>query len=217
MTRSEQTPTGERFVAFDLNDTDREQAGLHGHTIEELSDYLDRGRAPADPSIDDSPECEIALRSLERLRRVQLTLLDSDLSRESARDDSWVSSILDNISREAHRGREIPLAHSSPTARLVVTEGAVRGILRETGDRMANIIVGRCVLVGDVGEPGTPVTVQVDVTIFQGENIPMMADRLRQSMFAALQQYTELVVAAIDITVRDLYAEPDAAASPKKE
>ncbi|TFB65873.1 hypothetical protein E3N85_11150 [Cryobacterium sp. Hz9] len=190
---------------------------MHGHTIEELSDYLDRGRTPADPSIDDSPECEIALRSLERLRRVQLNLLDSDLSRESARDDSWVSSILDNISREAHRGREIPLAHPSPTARLVVTEGAVRGILRETGDRMANIIVGRCVLVGDVEVPGMPVTVQVDVTIFQGENIPMMADRLRQLMFAALQQYTELVVAAIDITVRDLYVEPDAAAAPKEE
>ena len=217
MMRSERTPAGERFFAFDLNNTDREQAELNGHTIEELSDYLDRGRAPGDPSIDDSPDCEIALRSLERLRRVQRTLLEKDVIRESARDDSWVSSILDNISREAHRGREIPLAHPSPTAHLVVTEGAVRGILRDTGDLMANIIVGRCVLVGDVGVPGTPIVVQVDVNIFHGESIPSLADQLRQSMFTALNQYTELVVEAIDITVRDLYTAPNTTAPQEEE
>lgn len=213
---TELTPTNRRFLAFDLNDTEREQAGLHGHTIEQLSDYLDRGRVPADPSIDDSPECEIALRGLERLRRAQQALLAKDLKRESLRDDSWVASILDNITLEAHAGREIPLSHPSPTARLVVTEGAVRGVLREVGDRMQNLFVGRCVLVGDVSVPGTPISIMVDVTVFPGQNIPLLAEQLRHAMYVALHKYTELVVAAIDITVSDLQALPDSSAQEKE-
>ncbi|TFD05899.1 Asp23/Gls24 family envelope stress response protein [Cryobacterium sp. TMT1-66-1] len=213
---TELTPANRRFLAFDLDDTEREQAGLNGHTIEQLSDYLDRDRTPADPSIDDSPECEIALRGLERLRRAQRLLLKLDLERESRRDDSWVSAILDNITLEAHAGRDIPLTHPVPTARLVVTEGAVRGILRESGDRMQNVFVGRCVLVGDVNVPGTPIVIEVDVTVFPGEKIPLLADQLRHAMYAALGKYTELVVAAIDITVSDLQALPDASAQEKE-
>lgn len=205
---TELTPADERFVAFDLDDTVREQAGLNGHTIEQLSDYLDRGRVPADPRIDDSPECEIALRGLERLRRARQSLLDRDLERESQRDDGWVASILNNIRLEAHAGREIPLTHPLSTARLVVTEGAVRGILRETGDSMQNMFVGRCALVGDVGVPGAPISIRVDVTVFPGENIPLLAEQLRQAMYVALSKYTELVVVAIDITVSDLHALP---------
>ena len=214
---TELTPADRRFATFDLDDTDREQAGLNGHTIEQLSDYLDRGRLPADPSIDDSPDCEIALRGLERLRRAQLSLFERDLKRESLRDDSWVASVLDNISLEAHAGREIPLAHSSPTARLMVTEGAVRGILREIGDRLENILVGRCVLVGDVSVPGEPITISVNATVFRGENIPRVAEQLRQAMYVALGKYTELVVAAIDITVSDLYTAPDTSAHEQEQ
>ena len=210
------TPASRDFLAFDLDDTEREQAGLNGHTIEELSDYLDQGRVPADPSIDDSPDCEIALRGLERLRRAQQVLLDRDLERQSQRDDGWVSSILNNITLEAHAGREIPLTHPSPTARLVVTEGAVRGILRETGDRMQNVFVGRCVLVGDVSVPGTLIAIRVDVTVFPGKNIPLLAEQLRHAMFAAVGKYTELVVSVIDITVSDLQALPDTSAQEKE-
>lgn len=210
------TPASRPFLAFDLNDTDREQAGLNGHTIEQLSDYLDSGRTPADPSIDDSPDCEIALRGLERLRRAQQVLLDRDLERASLRDDDWVASILNNITLEAHAGREIPLTHPSPTARLVVTEGAVRGILRETGDRMQNVFVGRCVLVGDITVPGASIAIRVDVTVFPGENIPRLAEQLRHAMFASLGKYTELIVSAIDITVSDLQALPDASAQEKE-
>jgi len=198
------TPPDHRFDAVDLGDTDREQASLNGHTIEQLSDYLHCGRLPVDASIDDSPECAIALRSLERLRRAQRILLDSELHRESLREDSWIASILGTITLEAHAGRDIVLPHPQPTARLVVTEGALRGILRETGDRMNNVLVGRCALIGDVEVPKTPITVEVDVTVFPGRNIPRLAEELRQALSAALAQYTELVVAAIDITVTDL-------------
>ncbi|TFC13237.1 hypothetical protein E3O19_12245 [Cryobacterium algoritolerans] len=208
------TSPDEPFVAFDLDTADRELTHLVGHTIEELSDYLDRNRTPADPTIDDSPQCQIALRSLQRLRGVQRSLLSSDVERESERSDGWVRSILQNINLEARSGRDIPIAHPSPTARLVVTEGAVRGLLRATGDGIENIIVGRCRLDGDVTAPGTPITIRVDAAVCQGENIPAKAQALRQSLYAALAQHTDLTIAAIDITVRDLYLRP---ATPPSE
>ena len=178
---------------------------LAGHTFEELSDYLDRDRTPADPSIDGSPECEIALRGMERLRRTHRALLRKDAELESEREDSWVSSILQHINLEARSGRDIPISHPSPTARLSVTEGAVRGILRAAGDSVPNIIVGRCRLDGDVTEPGAPVIVRVDATVLEGEVIPSLADQLREALYTALHQHTELAVEAVDITIRDLY------------
>jgi len=193
------------FVAFDLDTPDREVAHLAGHTIEELSDYLDRDRTPADPTIDASPECQIALRSLQRLRDVQGSLLTEDVEREADRSDSWVTSILQNINLEAHSGRDIPLSHPSPTARLVVTEGAVRGILRATGDGIDNIIVGRCRLDGDVSVPGDPITIRIDAAVSQGEDIPAKAEALREAVYAALHEHTDLNVATIEITIRDVY------------
>ena len=183
---------------------------LSGHTFEELSDYLDRDRSPADPSIDGSPECETALRGMERLRRTQRALFRQDVERESAREDSWVTSILQNINLEARAGRDIPICHPSPTANLSVTEGAVRGILRAAGDGIPNIIVGRCHLDGDVTEPGAAVTVRVDAAVLTGEVIPALAGQLREALYSALAQHTELAVAAVDITIRDLYQMPSA-------
>lgn len=178
---------------------------LAGHTFEELSDYLDRDRTPADPSIDGSPECEIALRGMQRLRRTHRALLQKDLEREAEREDSWVSSILQHINLEARAGRDIPISHSSPTARLSVTEGAVRGILRAAGDAVPNIVVGRCRLDGDITEPGAPVTVHVDATVLEGEVIPSLVGQLRDALYTALRLHTELAVEAVDITIRDLY------------
>ncbi|MBC7442724.1 MAG: Asp23/Gls24 family envelope stress response protein [Ramlibacter sp.] len=182
--------------------------------MEELSDYLDRDRTPADPSTDGSPECQIALQGMQRLRRTQRTLLREDVRREVERGDGWVTSILAHISLEARSGRDIPIEHPSPSARLVVTEGAVRGILRAAGDSLPNIIVGRCRLDGDVTVPGTPITVRVDASVREGENIPATAGALRRVLYAALRQHTDLNVAAVDITIRDLYAAIPAAEVP---
>ena len=187
---------------------------LAGHTFEELSDYLDRDRTPADPSIDGSPECQIALRGMQRLRNTHRALLQKDVERDSEREDSWVNSILQHINLEARAGRDIPISHPSPSARLSVTEGAVRGILRAAGDSVPNIIVGRCHLDGDVSEPGAPVIVRVDATVLEGEIIPSLADQLREAVYAALSQHTELAVEAVDITIRDLYQVP--ATAPAK-
>ena len=43
-----------------------ETADLDGHSIEELSDYLDAGRQPRNESIESSAGCQIALDSLAK-------------------------------------------------------------------------------------------------------------------------------------------------------
>ncbi|MEB4613714.1 hypothetical protein OOT08_03585, partial [Leucobacter sp. M11] len=74
-----------------------EPEDLDGHTIEELSNYLEAGRAPADPSIDGSPGCKIALDALERLRTLSPELLAADTEAEPEPEESWVQSILAGI------------------------------------------------------------------------------------------------------------------------
>ena len=176
---------------------------LDGHTIDELSDYLDRGRLPADPSIEASPECQIALRALERVRAISSSLFVEEAASDSG-DDSWVSRILGNISLEAHAGRDIPVTHPDPAAHLLITEGAVRGMIRAAGDSVGGVIVGRCRLDGDVTVPGNAVRVHIDASVLFGERIPVAVQRIRQAVLRELSRHTELVVSAIDVTIHDV-------------
>lgn len=200
MTTSEQPDsTAEWYLSDDEPDH------LDGHTIEELSDYLDRGRLPADSSIDQSAACQIALASLERLRGAMTSLLQDEADQAPARDESWVTAILDGIVRDARSGRDIPISHPSPSARLFVTEGAIRGLLRGAGDTVDNVIVGRCSLDGDLTTPGAPITIAIDAIVYRGESIPALADTLRDALFTVLKTHTELTIAGIDVTIRDIY------------
>lgn len=179
---------------------------LAGHTIEELSDYLDRGLTPPDVTIDASPGCQLALASLRRLRTASRSLLGSDASGEPSRSDGWVQAIIDSISLDVRAGRDVPVHHSMRSARLAVTEGAIRGLVRGAGDGVGGVLVGRCRLDGDVTVPGSPITVLVDVTVLWGENIPAAVDRLRAAVFGDLIKHTELEIAGIDVTVHDIAA-----------
>ncbi|MFB2600232.1 Asp23/Gls24 family envelope stress response protein [Herbiconiux sp. P17] len=183
---------------------------LDGHTIEELSDYLDAGRAPADPSIDSSPGCQNALAALQRLRSVSAGILDAEAREEPEPEESWIGGILKNIGREAHAGRSIPLPHPDPAAALAITEGSVRGIVRAAGDTVEGLLVGRCSLIGDVTVPGEPITVAIDAVVYWGHNIPSATSALREAVAAALALHTELHVAAIDVTVHDVQVPPTA-------
>ncbi|SMQ74122.1 hypothetical protein [Agreia sp. VKM Ac-1783] len=189
----------------DAHDARDENDDLDGHTIDELSDYLDRGRTPLDPSIEGSPGCRIALSSLERLRQISKSLVEVDAAAEAPRNDDWLGGILESIGREARAGRDIPLLPPSPRATLSVTEGAVRGLIRAAGDRSGGLIIGRCRLDGDVTAPGTPITVSIDASVFWGERIVETVDRAREAIYSALLKHTELTIASIDITVHDVY------------
>lgn len=178
--------------------------GLGGHTIEELSDYLDRGCTPPEPSIDDSPECQIVLESLQRLRSVSLNLFDEDVKVESERGFSWVSSILDNIAVDARAGRDIPVNHPSPSAHLVMSEGAVRGLIRAAGDSVGGVLIGSCRLEGDVTVSRAPVVVTVEASVLWGERIGDAADRIRGAIYSELIKHTELHVEAIHVEIHDV-------------
>ena len=181
-----------------------EPEDLDGHTIDELADYLDAGMQPADPSIDDSAACQNALAALVRLRQSSLGSLDVAAEQEAPADESWIGGVLANISLEARAGRDVPLRPSVPTERPVVTEGAVRSLVRTAGDVVPGVVIVRCSLQGDVTRLGAPVRVLVELAIRSGTPIHPAAEHVRQAVAATLAEQTDLLVEAVDVRVRDL-------------
>ncbi|QHC68240.1 Asp23/Gls24 family envelope stress response protein [Rathayibacter oskolensis] len=176
-----------------------------GHTLDELSDYLDRGRQPYDPSIEGSAACRLALANLTRLNELSARALRRESEREPDRDEVWIAGLLDAIRAEVRSGRDVPVRHPDPTLRLALTEAAVRGMIRRAGDTMGGVIMGRCTLDGDVTTPGAVIRVDVTFALEFGLTVAEVGDRLRERIRYALERHTELVVGAIDVTVDDVY------------
>ncbi len=206
MTRDDST--GANALGFEPEDLD-------GHTMDELSDYLDAGRQPADPSIDASPGCRIALDALERLRRLGPALLDQDTAGEPQPDDNWVRSILDGIARDARAGRRIPFPVAEPDDDIGITEGAVRGLIRAAGDGVPGVLIGRCRLDGEVATPGAPVRIEVEASVPYGLPISRLAERLRDEIGERLRTHTELNLTGIDIVVHDVRDLPSGGGSAR--
>ncbi|SMH30503.1 Uncharacterized conserved protein YloU, alkaline shock protein (Asp23) family [Rathayibacter oskolensis] len=173
--------------------------------IDELSDYLDRGRLPYDPVIEESPEYRRTLRALERVRTLSGALIDDDAERLPVPEESWFGSILSQARREARAGRDIPLASVEPDVSLTITEGAVRGLVREAGDSVSGVLVGRCRLLGDIDEAGSDVVVEVTISVFWGVPIAEAARQVRERIHSRLLTQTELRVTTIDVRVEDVY------------
>jgi len=178
---------------------------LDGHTLEELSEYLDRGRTPVDPSIEGSAACRLALANLTRLTELSAGALRRRADEEPDRDEVWIAGLLDAIRSEVRSGRDVPIRHPDPTLRLALTEAAVRGMIRRAGDTMGGVIMGRCTLDGEVATPGAVIRIDVTFALEFGIPVATVADRLRERIRYALERHTELVVGAIDVTVDDVY------------
>lgn len=178
---------------------------VDGHTLDELSDYLARGRTPADPSIDDSPECRAALDALEQLSRTTRAALEAEAA-QSPVDDGWVGRILDGIRLDVQSGRRVRIAHSDAGADLALTEGAVRALVRGVGDAVDGVIVGRCVLDGDVETPGSPIAVHLDISVRYGDPLAEVAAHVRELVASELARHAELTIASVDVTVTDVRA-----------
>ena len=71
-----------------------EPGDLDGHSIDELTDYLDAGMQPADPSIDDSPACQNALAAIIRIRHASLRSLEA-AARERMRGNLRKLALID--------------------------------------------------------------------------------------------------------------------------
>ena len=188
----------------DVRQLGLEPGDLDGHTLEELSDYLEAGRVPLDPSIEGSPGCQLALDALERLHGLGGQLIDADAAAMPEVDDSWVDRILSGIALDARAGRRIPFAETDPAVDFGITEGAVRGIIRSAENAVHGILVGRSTLDGDVTAVGEPIRIAIEVNAVYGESIPQAVDRLREEVAERLRRQTSLTVTAIDVTVRDI-------------
>lgn len=190
----------DRALPDDLPEDD-----LDGHTIEELADYLDRGRTPIDPSIEGSATCRLAMANMQRLRELSLGALERRVETEPERETSWVDRLLAAIRAEVRPGRDVPVAHPDPRIRLAMTEAAVRGLIRRAGDSTGGVVMGRCVLDGDLERPGATVRIDVTAGLFYGHAADDTADRLRATIAAAVERHTELHVEAVDVRFDDVY------------
>ncbi len=196
MTDDKETPKARRLS---LAPTD-----LDGHTIDELTDYLEAGRQPADRSIDESPGCQLALDALERLHGLGAELIAAETAAEPEVDENWVDRILSGIAIDARAGRRIPFASTEPGADLGITEGAVRGLIRAAEKVVPGLLVGRCRLDGDVATANAPIRVEIDASAMHGQSIPVVAEQLRTEVDRGLRAHTELNIVAIDIAIRDI-------------
>ncbi|WP_406250624.1 hypothetical protein ACI7YT_18585 [Microbacterium sp. M] len=181
---------------------------LDGHTIQELSAYLDAGREPADPSIDDSPGCRLALDALERLHGLAPELLQADEEDLASVDDTWVAAVMAGIALDARAGRRIPYVFG--IGDLAITEGAVRGLVRGAENRVPGVLVGRCRFDGDVSQPGAPVRVDVDISILYGRPVGETTAAVRAEILRDLHQHTDLAIIGVDIRVHDVHLLPTA-------
>ncbi|BDZ48252.1 hypothetical protein GCM10025867_04930 [Frondihabitans sucicola] len=173
-------------------------------TLERLAHYLDSGRVPYDPSIEDVPENASQLATLERLRVLSGELLAEDAAADPDPDPRWISGVMERVRQEARSGRDIPL-DSDGAATLHMTEGAVRGLIREAGDSVPGAVVISCSLGGDVSAADAPVRVEVVISALRGQYVPVMADEVREAVTLQLLRQTELDIEAVDIVVGDVH------------
>lgn len=180
-------------------------ADLDGHTFDELAEYLDRGRTPRDPDIESSAACRLALSNMQRLRELSVDAMQRRADADPDRENAWIDGLLTTIRAEITSGRDVPVSHPDPRLRLVLTEAAVRNLIRRAGDTTGGIVMGRCTLTGDVSTPGTPITVDLTAAIAYGQVAEQTADRLRRRVVDVLTRHTELVIEQIDVRFDDVY------------
>lgn len=179
--------------------------GASGYTVDDLSAYLDRGRTPAIAAIDDSPECQAMLASMERVGSLARELLAQDVREHPALEEGWLGGLLTSISREVRAGRDIPLASPDPRTSLSITEGAVRELIRAAGDSVDGVLVGSCSVDGDVTTPDAGVRVALTISVVLHSPVQELAESVRQRVYSELLSHTELVIESIDVTVVDVH------------
>jgi uncharacterized alkaline shock family protein YloU len=184
-------------------------------TIQQLSDYLDAGRRPADPEIDHDAEAQAVLAALERLRTASRDLLERDARTSAPTDEAWFDELMETVTRESRAGRTIPYPQYDPQTELETTEGAVRALIRAVGDGIPGILVGRVALHGDLVESGGragTVVVEVTVSLRWGVASRTAVDELRTAVAETMVRHTPLTPSAVDIVVADVHVDERTAA-----
>lgn len=178
-----------------------------GMTVRGLADYLGADRTPVDPHIESCPECLNALEALERAGRLSRDLIDSDATRLPAPPESWFERIFSTIHEELRAGRSFPISHPDPRVQITVTEGAVRALLRDSGDAIDGVFISRTEIVGDAETLGAAVEINLTASLRFGISIDTLTRSVRDSAYAALTAHTDLHITAVNITVEDIYSD----------
>lgn len=181
--------------------------------LEDLSNWLDDEHSGnhdakhqrAGQHIEQCPTCTQRLEALQRLETATRDLVEVDEKDQHA-DAGWLDALLKNLVLETKAGRAIPLTGEHPLDTLTVTEGAVLAAVRRAGESVDGVLVGKTRLVGEVEEPGAPVTVTVNASVRQQVIIPEVAGLLRERVLDELSRVSELNVVAVDLTVEDLHS-----------
>ncbi|WIB60570.1 hypothetical protein DEJ13_01715 [Curtobacterium sp. MCLR17_007] len=173
-------------------------------TLDELSDYLDSGRDPVRDDIEADPAATDALQRLERLRAASSDLLDADVRTAGRDDEGWITGVLATIRTTAHAGRDIPVPDADPASALVVTEGALRGLVRGLGDAMPGVLVRRTRFTGDLSTPGADIDVEVTIAAAADAPLRDRAEALRVVVHAALEEHAPFTVRALTVRVADV-------------
>jgi uncharacterized alkaline shock family protein YloU len=174
-----------------------------GRRIEDLSDYLDTGTSADALHIEHCPQCQARLAGLGRLHAAALDLMDDDVASAAADESGWLEGMLANLRLETRAGRSIPLT-GGPDEKLTETEGAVIALVRNVGDSLGGVLIGKCRLDGDVEVAGASVDVNINASARYGHPLPALAEELRQAVFAELLVQTELNVAAVNVVFTDM-------------
>lgn len=179
-----------------------EPEDLDGHTIDDLEDYLERDRQPADASIDNSASCQIALAALQRLHDIAGDYLDR-ADAPTGTDEDWISTVLATLPLDTRAGRRFPYASSDPRLTAHVTEAAVRGLIRTIGDAVPGLLVGKVDIHDDQQNPDT-VDLEIEAALFWGAPLRDVEQLLRIALHDRLPVHTPFAVRRIDIRIVDL-------------
>lgn len=188
-----------------------------GHSLAELSAYLDTGYIADSAHVDACPECQAGLASLRRLSELGNELLASDVADAGSGNDDWMQNILNNLQLELRPGRSIPLRAEDPHDALWETEGSVSALIRSVVDSMPGTAAGKCRLTGDITTPGAGIDVDVEIAVVFGRSLEEHAVTLRNKLAEILAAQTELTIQAINITVTDVLEPPAPAVTPTTE
>ncbi|CAN5468525.1 hypothetical protein BH10ACT4_BH10ACT4_11810 [soil metagenome] len=183
-----------------------DDVGGSGFSLDDLSDYLDRGREPAILAIDGNAECQAMLATLERVGALSRDIVVQDARDNPEIEESWLQGLLTSISREVRAGRDIPLSSSEPNTRLTITEGAVHELVRAAGDTVEGVLVGRCTLDGDLSDPNAAVRVSLTISVVLSAPIVGLAAAVRERVYSELLKHTELTIESVDVTVTDAHS-----------
>lgn len=176
-----------------------------GFTLDELCDYLDDDRTPPNPDIEASAECSRVLDRLAALRSASWSILEADVAAHRDTDAHWIEGVLASVRTTAHAGRDIPVPDPDPATTLLVTEGAIRAVVRRAGDTVDGVVVRRVRLRGDVRTVGVAIDVDVTASVALDRGIHAAADEVHAVVAATLARHAPFPVGTLTVHIVDVH------------